>query len=775
MFWLALPVVSAAWAVQFFDAQSLLRLPAGLWAGAALLAWCLAGGRGGLLILAAGWSLCRAGWVLDARYPAALAGRDVLVTGYVCDFGRADPQALRFVLESEAAPPLQAGAGRLHLSWYERPPAVEPGQRWQLLVRLRPPRGLSNPGAFDFEQWLFTRRVTAVGYVRPSRLNRPLPAQGIGCPVGAARGALARRIEDALGAHPGTGYVLGIVVGATHRLSAADWDLLRRTGTTHLLAISGLNIAMVAAPFVWAGPWLGRLLPALAGRPAIGAVAGSVAAAAYCALAGFAVATVRALVMLLLFTLLAACRRRVSGPDLLAAAALLMVVLDPPALVSASFWLSYVAVAWLCVLAGRGPRAAPGAPAPCGWRRWLAPALSLVQAQLVLGLGLAPLTLGWFQQLSLVAPLTNLLAVPVFTLAIMPLALLGGALLAAPVAGAWLLQLAADIAHWLVEALKLAGALELAAWRPPTAAWPELALAAVAALLLCWWRPLPGRACGVLLLLPLAFGVERARPALTVTVMDVGQGLAVLVETRHHALLYDAGPAFRMRDAGESVVLPVMRAAGATRLDRLVVSHDDLDHRGGARSVLEQFPGATLLAPTRVEPAADYLACREGLAWTWDGVRFTVLAPGAGGWDGDNDGSCVLRVDAPRAAVLLPGDIGGRREGILAAGGRLAPADLVLAPHHGSRTSSSAALVAATRPRFVVFSAGHLNRWGFPAPSVAARWREAGACLLDTAASGTLFFATDGHGTLRLVRRQRLDGAHLWTADVPRGEACPPA
>lgn len=772
MAWFAWTVVGAVWAVQYADTQAWLVVPAGAWAAAALAAWSVGGGRAGLLVLAAGWTLGRAGWMVEAQHPAALAGQDVVVTGRICDFARRDAEATRFVLEVEA--PATGQAARLHLNWYAPAPAIVPGERWQLLVRLRPPRGLRNPGAFDFEQWLYTRRIGASGYVRHSALNRPLPAGAATCTVGRLRGALARRIGQALDGHPATPFVLGVVVGATQGLQEEDWELLRRTGTTHLLAISGLNIAMVAAPFVAAGPLLARLLPALAARPSAGLVLGLFAGAAYSALAGFALATVRALAMLALVTVLALRRRRSTGGDVLAAAALLMVVLDPAALVTVSFWLSFGAVAGLLLLAMRRP-AGHACPAGRGTGIRVA-AGELLAAQWLLGLVLAPLTLGWFQQLSLIAPLANLVAVPVFTLAIMPLALLGSVCLAIlPPAGALLLGASADIATLLLAGLREAGGWSLATWRPPSTGWPELACAAAGAAVLCWPRPLPWRSCALVCFLPVIFGVARERPPLAVTVFDVGQGLAVLVETAEHALLYDTGPAFRQRDAGESVLVPALRRLGVARLDRLVVSHDDRDHSGGAASVLAAFPHARLVAPGPIAGLpAPAERCAAGVGWTWDGVQFHILAPPAGGSTDDNDGSCVLAVVAGGGRVLLTGDIGQARERALAGAGALAPVDLVLAPHHGSRSSSGPELVAATHPRFVVFAAGHRNRWGFPADEVAARWRAAGACLLETSAGGALRFVGGAGGGLALVHRERADAAHLWTAEVPRAAPCPP-
>lgn len=776
----ASPAVAVAWMLQQFDGQPLLTVPAPLWLLLAIAAWCLLGGRVALVVFMSGWTLCRADWLFETRPAEALAGRDVVIEGLVCDFPRADPEALRLVLQTEDS----GGEGlpeRVHLSWYDDPPPVRPGERWQLRIRVRPPRGLANDGAFDFEHWLYVRGIAATGYVRPSRLNRRLPSRAADCPVGRARQALALRIERALGDHPGAAYVLGVAVGATQTLSDDDWEVLRRTGTTHLLAISGLNIAMVAAPFLIAGPLLGRAWPGLAGRPHAGVIPGLLAAAAYSALAGFAVSTVRALAMLCAAALIGLQRRRVDVLDLLSGAALVILATDPAGVTSPGFWLSFLAVGWLLLAATPAPRPADRAPGPArGWSRWrqrmLQESRALWRAQLVLGLGLGPVTVALFGQVSLVAPLTNILAVPVFSLAIMPLTLAGsGLLVVSPVTGAMLLSLAADVAAALVGFLRWVDDAGPIAWEVPSPDAATLWSAAAAGLVLCWWRPLPLRSLGVVLLLPAVVGTTSATRELRVDVLDVGQGLAVLVRTARHTLLYDAGPAFRLRDAGEAVVVPVLRRAGVRHLDAIVISHEDRDHAGGARAVLRQFPQAQLIAARKtVVAAGGFVRCEAGVSWQWDGVHFRVLSPGPGNEPlSDNDASCVLRVAGRRSVILLPGDIGQRREDLLAAAGRLGRADLVLAPHHGSRSSSGESFVNATRPRFVVYSAGHRNRWGFPAAVVRRRWSSAGACELDTASSGAVSFVTDSAGVLQLSVRQRADRARLWTLDVPRSRPCP--
>jgi competence protein ComEC len=771
----ALAAVFAAWLVQQVAAPSLLALPAVCWAGGALLGWCLGGVRLALPLLAAGWTLSVAGAQLAARLPVDLSGRDIVVRGVVCELPVRDPQLLRFVLEPQASSLWPWRAARLHLAWYDDAPLLRPGERWQLRLRLRLPRGLRNPGGFDFEQWSYVRGIAATGYVRASVLNRRLgPDGGGGCAIDALRERLAQRIAAALDGHPSTPWVLGVTIGAAQGLAPADWELMRRTGTTHLLAISGFNIAMVVAPLLLLSPMLARLLPWSCHWPWLRLVPVWLAAAAYTALAGFAVSTLRALAMLLLAGLMSARRQRLAGSELLAAAALVLLATDPATTVTAGFWLSFMGVAWLFLATRPDHGAGPPGCSGRAQQLWRA-TTDLGRAQCVLGLGLAPVSLAWFGQLSFVAPLVNFLAVPLFSLVIIPCALLGTVLLGlAPGAAKPLLAIAADVIGVLREGLQLAVAWAPDLWMPPMPAPLSLAAALLGAVLASWWRPAPLRALAPLLFLPLIAGLPARVPTLRVTVLDVGQGLAVLVQTARHTLIYDTGPAYRQRDAGESVVLPALRHAGVRAPDVLVVSHHDQDHAGGAPALLDAYPKLRVLAPDRGRlQAGRFEPCEEGQSWSWDGVHFSMLSPGADHRArSENDGSCVLRVATAAASLLLPGDIGRGREALLARQGLLAPADLVVAPHHGSRTSSGEDLVAGTRPRYVVFAAGHRNRWGFPAEAVRQRWAESGACLLETAARGALRFEAHADGPLQLVRSERIDAARIWTLDVDRQPPC---
>jgi len=753
----------------------------------ALGAWLLCGRCAGIALALACWAALNATWILDDRLPVSRSLSDVLVTGTLCDFPGQTATArggrvVRFRLEAESDPLSPGMPRRLLVSWYDPPRAPRIGERWQLKVRVRPPRGLSNAAGFDFERWSFHNRIGGTGYVRRSPLNRRLEALPWRCPEARWRGRVVDAVAAALAGHAATPYILGLVAGARHALSPGQWAVLRNTGTAHLMAISGLHVGLVAALFLWFGRQFGRLLVVAGGRcapPALGRWLAVGAAAGYAGLAGFSVSTLRALLMIGIGALFSARRRVYSPADVLAAAVLAVLAVDPPAVLSSGFWLSFGAVAWLFLplLGWSAPRVARSAPG----RRWRVVG-ALLRAQWLLWVGLAPWVMAWFGQLPLLSPLANLLAVPVFSFVVVPGALSGAALLAfMPQAGQLVLQAVAAVVTWLLGVLGRLGAMPLAVWPATAIGGGAQLLATAACLALLWPRPVPFRGLAVLLWLPLLSGggTPPAAGQFRVIVTDVGQGLAVVVQTSAGTLVYDSGPAFNGRDAGTTVVNPVLRYRGIRRLDALMVSHRDNDHSGGAASILEAHPEARLLAARRLGvPAADFSPCLRGLSWTWGGVDFTVLHPPPGSapvsardWS-DNAGSCVLLVSSPFGSVLLPGDIPRRIEDRLVHGGLIGPVDLVLAAHHGSATSSGMALVRAAQPRYVVFSAGHGNRWGFPRSTVRQRWQAAGSCTLSTAEFGEMVFETGPAGRLALVSAQRLEGRRIWSYRPGRIDPC---
>lgn len=724
--------------------QQLAELPAPYWAWLCLplplLAW-----RFRMLlplaIAAAGflWAWLYAAAVLSAQLPAEAEGRDLTAEGVIAGLPESDPHRVHF--EFIVTSLLQDGRalsapGRIALSWYYPAVRLHPGERWRLKLRLKRPHGLRNPGGFDYEAWLFRHRIRATGYVRDDRTNRRLQPGGLG--IDRLRQALAQGIATALGDDPYTGIIQALAIGVRAGIDREQWSVLTATGTNHLVAISGLHVGLVAGLGFFLGRWLWSRWPRLTLRwpaPKAGAAAGLGAALLYAALAGFSIPTQRTVIMVLVVMLAMMAGRASRGGQVLAAALLAVLVWDPLAVLEPGFWLSFAAVA--VIFFGMGRRRAPHGM----WWKW-------GRAQLLVGLGLAPLLLILFQRLSIVAPVANLVAVPWVTLVVVPLTLAGTLLILPwPWAGAWVLKGAALAMAGLWPLLSFLGHTPVAQWlqaAPP--AW-SYAPALLGTIWLLAPSGMPARWLGMVLLAPMVL-VNPAHPAAgeaRFTLLDVGQGLSAVVQTARHTLVFDTGPATEGGfDAGSAVVVPFLRHVGLGRVDTLIVSHGDMDHRGGAPAVLAQAAVARVL--TSVPHKIDWRegrpeTCEAGQHWTWDGVDFELLYPLHDQPYRGNDASCVLRVRAGGHSVLLPGDIERRSEALLVEGdAQQLPADIVVAPHHGSATSSTAAFLAAIHPAYVLFAVGYRNRYGFPRAEVVRRYAEAGVQRLDSAREGAITF-----------------------------------
>ncbi len=732
-----------------------LAVPLGLWWWRPRWRPVLALGAGFL------WALGHALWFAPQPLAPALEGRDLILEGRLLGLPEVSERRTRFRFQVERA--LLEGAdtglrGRVRLSWYRNAPRLAADSRWRLQVRLKRPHGFLNPGGFDYEGWLYRQGLGATGYVRPSTENRLLEPAPLWS-LDRWRQRLGQALDQALAGRPQAGLVRALALGDRSSLSSDQWEAFTLTGTNHLIAISGLHIGIVAGLCFVLGRRLWSLvprLPLLLAAPRAAALVALAGAAVYAALAGFSVPTRRALIMLLVVLGGLLMRRAPGATNSLGLALLLVTALDPPAVLAAGFWLSFLAVA--AILYGISGRL----PDNGLWRRW-------GRTQWLVFLGLFPLLLLLFQRVSLVAPLVNLLAVPWFSLVIVPLLLLGASLLPLGL-GIWPLKLAEGLLGWSLSALEWVGSWPLASWQPAAAPgwvwWP----AAAGVLLLLAPRGLPGRWLGAVLLLPLLL-VRLPGPAageIWLGLLDVGQGLSAVLRTRSHTLVYDLGPRFSDSfDAATGVLLPYLRRAGVSEIDLLVLSNADADHAGAADKLLRQIPVRRLLSGEAAELAELGAApCRAGTEWTWDRVRFRLLHPPSGEPWRSNDSSCVLAVENAAGRILLPGDIEAPAERALlaASGGELA-SRILLAPHHGSATSSTPELVAAVRPDYVLYSTGYRNRFGFPRQEVQQRWSGVGALGLATADTGAIEFRLGADGRLhgpRLARqRQRRHWTHL--------------
>lgn len=715
-------------------------------------------GPGAIATLALGiaWSCVRAGIALEPPLTAEANGTDRVIVGDVVSL----PEAASGRVQFEFAPLATSSVklpSRVRLSWYDCKRQPRAAERWQLEVRLRAPRGFANPGGYDYEGELFRAGIGGVGYVRDSIHNRVLGRRTAAYPLLALRGAIANRIESVLGDSPAKGVIAGLAVGATQRISRDQWQVFAVTGTTHLVAISGLHVTMVAAfamllaRALWGLP-RARLPRSV--RTEVVCLSGAMAATAYALLAGFSVPTQRTLVMLLAGLAAVWLRRSLPPSHVLSLALILVLVHDPHAVLAAGFWLSFLAVA--AIFWGVGSLLAPR------------PLLrSFLTTQGAVSVALVPVTVPLFGSVSLIAPVANLLAIPLFSGVLVPGTLLSLALAPlAPSAAELLLRAVAgsfEVSWPLLEAAaRIPGAL-MHAGAPD--AW-QVGVLAFSALVLI--SPLPAllRTAGLLVLATLCFAMpERPAPGnFMLNVLDVGQGLAVLVRTRSHVLLFDAGPVFRSgRSAGELVVVPALHHAGLRRLDMLVASHADNDHIGGLAAVEGAFHIATLRhGGDRFRSRTPAARCLRGEAWMWDGVLFEFVHPGESEAWSENNGSCVLRIVGRGGSALLTGDIESAAETALGARDALLSSDVVVVPHHGSRSSSTEAFIQRAQASYAIVSAGAGNRWGFPHSVVIDRWCAAGTEVIDTANWGAVTVRVEQAAGVQPPRSQRQEHRRYW-------------
>jgi competence protein ComEC len=730
-----------------------------------LSAWLKPAARPGSLLLCGFlWALLHAHYTLLATLPIALEGQVVVVDGAVANLPSRDQHRLRFdFLISEArrdGQPLDL-RGVLRLSWYQGAPMVLPGQRWQLAVRLKRPRGLVNPGGRDYERWLFRHGITATGYVLSTAGNRLTGREGV-VGLNGLRYRLADAIRRHLAGQATASIITALAVGDRSTMTREQWHILRATGTSHLMAISGLHVGLVAGLvfFVARRLWSATGTPVLwLAAPPAAALAALLAGLVYAGLAGFALPTQRALVMLAVIMYAVILRRRVAPSTSLCLALAVVLILDPFAVLSAGFWLSFGAVAGILFGMGGRVRGIPQARWRHWWWRW-------GRVQWLVAVALLPATVGWFFEYPLIAPVANLLAVPWAGFVLVPLVLAAAALLLPfPVVGGGLL----DAAHWAADVLwqfldSVAGSEFILR---PNAAPPALAMlaACVGALLLIAPRGYPGRLVGVVWLLPLML-FPAPRPQFGdywLTLLDVGQGLAAVVRTRSHVVVYDTGPRYAAGfDAGRDVVAPYLRHEGIGRVDVLMLSHGHRDHTGGLEGLLAGVPADRLMSNLGTDGGL-HTPCVAGGAWHWDGVDFSILHPSGGGDEQGNDGSCVLRVAGPGGRLLLPGDLEESGEAALvlreADGLR---AEVLVVPHHGGRSSSSRGLLDAVRPGIALIPIGYRNRYGFPHRDVIRRLTEAGATIFDTARHGAITVKFDGTRGIQKPRLERTAHSRIW-------------
>ncbi len=707
-------------------------------------------------------------WRAEIRLADALdsawEGRDVVIEGNISRLPQrltnSSRPAWRFEFQVDKTLSAEAKIpNNLRLSWYGQLPisrldedeasdtetsptetTLQPGDRWRLKVRLKRPHGNANPGGFDYEGWLFEHNIRATGYVRGSSDSRDETT-----PVYLGKAAWRfdlwiEQLRDHIRhqmltllppeTHPQIGILVGLAIGDQAAISPSQWQLFNQTGLTHLMVVSGSHITLLAAVMAAFTNKIWRRSPALVLHlPAqkAAAIVGWTVAFFYTWMSGFGIPAMRTLCMVSVVTL-ALFRHQNTRPSHTLGLSLGVVLLvDPWAIFSGGFWLSFATVGALLLAA------------QAAGKSWISGLKAAWSAQWAATLATIPLLLMLFQQLPLISPFANAIAIPLIGFVVTPLALLGALFCLLPaqfgMLAYWSLFAASKILDWLEIGLEPLSHL-LPLWQTPAPALWAIILAAVGVLLLLLPKGLPGRIfLGIFSLLPALFwpAAHPEEGQWWADIIDVGQGQAVLIRTAHESLLYDSGPRYgpivpqtaSPPDAAQRVILPFLRAEGVHQLDRLLISHRDSDHAGGTATIKANLSVLSTMS-SKVEPTDT--PCLAGDQWTWSGVKFEILHPNAELLDippkNRNALSCVLRVSSDQGSFLLTGDLPENEETALVARlGDQLNTTVLLAPHHGSATSSSARFLSAVNPEAVVVSAGYLNRYGHPNSKVMERYQ----------------------------------------------------
>ena len=699
--------------------------------------------------------------IIEARLEPQFVGDSMLARVRIADFPRVTGASVSMLVEPISDPRLPA---RSRVSWFE--PATIPviGDVWEFELRLRRPYGNSNPGLFSLENWMFREKIHATGYIVAGKRNR-LYSSGSLSWIEQYRRAFVVRV-NAIGGEPAA-VLAAIGVGARHLISRDQWERYATTGTSHLMAISGLHIGLAATAAFMMIVFVLGVCRLRGNHLDHGIISAAIVATLYAVISGFAVPSQRATMMLGLAALAFFSRRRADPARIVAAVALLVFIVDPISIMMPGFGLSFgavVALLWFAKSASLSPRD----------ERYLAKATAALRKlfgmQFALLFGLMPLTALIFHRISFIAPVANMIVVPVFSLITVPLTL--ASMIIHPVwegGASWLLGAAAKSVQVVERVIFEAAQVPGASAEPSGIGGDDgtyLCFILLPAIWLVLPRGWPGRGIAPLGIVALLLHSPALPPrdCVDVHVLDVGQGLAVALQTRQRFVLFDTGASYRGGgSAAEQLVLPFMRYKGLDKIDWLVVSHADDDHAGGVSALTGEIAvGGILVGEPLPRLRQSSMSCVAGHSWRAGAAVFRVLHPGPGNLMTGNDSSCVIAVSVGEHQLILTGDIETAGEQRLLAESDLQGVTAVVIPHHGSLTSSSPRFVNRLRPNLAIASAGRNNRWDFPKDRVVRRWEGAGATVLSTASSGAISFRLCANDGISLLREERLRRRRFW-------------
>ena len=711
-----------------------------------------------IAILGALWTLLHANYILSHQLPSHLVGQDLVVVGTISNIPQYQQNRVSFEFKPDQS--THALPNKIRLSWYQHfPRNLHAGEKWQLTMRLKQPRGLVNPGTFDYEGWLFQQNTGATGYVRGLIDNKRISPPAF-YDVNALRQKLIARIDSHLKPSAYLALIQGLTTGVRHNITPEQWQVLRLSGTSHLLAISGLHIGLAATVGFFLTRWLwSRRANHLLRLPAneAGAVGGFIFALFYAALSGFSIPSQRAMIMVSVFMGSLLVRRPIPTSTILATSLLLVVMVNPLSVLSAGFWLSFTAVAIILFVSQH---------------RFPAPRWQWVKIHILIALGLTPLLLIFFLQTSIIAPIANFIAIPLVSLLVVPILLAASVLiwLADPV-GAFLLHTVKHILHFLWITLDYLASLPYSHWNSaplPILYWPPIILGTI---ILLAPKKLPAKWLGLIGFSPLFLNtIEKPQYGeFWFTLLDVGQGLSAIIQTQNHTLVFDTGAKFNDNfNMGTAIIQPFLQHQGIKKIDTLIVSHSDNDHIGGAIPLINNVPVDTILT-SATDKLLKSIPCYAGEEWQWDGIYFSILHPADDypkKTSNKNNQSCVLKVGNKQNSLLLTADIEYNVEQKLIANyGDQLKSTILVVPHHGSHTSSSEVFIRAVKPEFALFPTGYRNRYRLPAKAVIERYQKEDITMLNSAHHGAIQFKINAHD-YSLTSTWRQASAKIWRSNT---------
>jgi competence protein ComEC len=709
------------------------------------------------------WIMLYATIVLAWSLPISLEEKPIHVVGYIASLPYTQNNRSAFDFKLQEIENDHENV-KIHLSWRGRGknlPALSVGDQWHFLVKLKRPHGLMNPGGFDSEKLLFQNHIRATGYVVAGSENYLLKSSFWNYPIQRARQQLQNKIYNALNGSSLSGIILALTMGFTAFISKEQWQVFRATGTNHLVAISGLHIGLVAelvarlVNFLWCRiPYLSLRVSALQAS----SIAGLTAGLFYSTLAGFSVSTQRSLIMIGAVMITRLCRRQIAPSRSLLLALSFILIINPLAILVTGFWLSFVAVA--CLFYGMQHRLASKGL----WWKW-------GRAQWVVGIGMVPVSLFIFQQTSLISMIANVIAIPWISFLVVPTCLLGALLLLiSNKLGGLLLFLSEKALAVIWAFLCWIASFSHVVWRQGMAGFWVAMSSHIAVFITLLPYGLPLRWLASLWMLPTFFyhPGDLQPNQVKLTVFDVGQGLATMVQTQHHHLIYDTGAKITDNfDMGQVVIIPYLLHNGIKRIDALVISHGDNDHIGGAAAILREMNVHEIITsvPSRF-PQKQAKFCWNGLQWRWDGVHFKFLHPERNFHGHGNNTSCVLKITIGNKSILLTGDIEKKIENeLLQKAKRELPTTLLVIPHHGSHTSSSWNFIQEVHAQYAIFSYGYRNRYHHPHREVCQRYARVGTKTLNTVLSGAITMTLDANSDIVHIHEFRKEYRKFWHID----------